>query len=135
MVESVPTVVFTNGCFDLLHIGHVRYLNTAKFHGDYLIVGLNSDQSFRLCKGRNPIFPEQHRYEMLAALRSVDEVRIFDEPTPLALIAEIQPDVLVKGPDYRPEDIVGREYAKKTLCLEVGTQIRTSDIIEQIRQS
>ena len=134
MVESVPTVVFTNGCFDLLHIGHVRYLNTAKMHGDWLIVGLNSDHSFRIHKKRNPIFPEQHRYEMLMALKSVDEVRIFEEPTPLLLIEEIRPDVLVKGPDYRPEDIVGREYAKKTMCLEVGTQIRTSDIIEQIRQ-
>ena len=129
------TVVFTNGCFDLLHVGHVRYLAAAKLHGDWLIVGLNSDESFRVCKKRNPINCEQWRYEMLMALGCVDEVRIFDEDTPVDLIAEISPDVLVKGPDYTPSEVLGREHAEKTICLEVGAQIHTSDLIEKIRKS
>ena len=129
-----PKVVFTNGCFDILHVGHIRYLAAASLHGDWLIVGLNSDESFRRHKGRNPINPEHWRYEQLMALKSVDEVRIFEEDTPEFLIQEIEPDVLVKGHDYKPEEVVGREYAKKTLCLQVGTQIHTSDLIEKIKQ-
>ena len=127
-------VVFTNGCFDLLHVGHIRYLAAAKLHGDWLIVGLNSDESFRRHKGRDPINPEQWRYEVLLALGCVDEVRIFEDDTPEFLIQEIQPDVLVKGHDYKTEEVVGREYAKKTLCLQVGDQIHTSDILAKIRQ-
>ena len=127
-------VVFTNGCFDLLHVGHIRLLAAAKLYGDRLIVGLNSDQSFRLNKGRNPINREEWRYEMLIALECVDEVCIFNEETPVALIAEISPDVLVKGPDYTPSEVLGREHAKKTVCLDVGAQIHTSDLIEKIRQ-
>jgi D-beta-D-heptose 7-phosphate kinase/D-beta-D-heptose 1-phosphate adenosyltransferase len=127
-------VVFTNGCFDILHVGHVRFLGFAKAQGDYLIVGLNSDESFRRHKDREPINSEQDRYEVLAALRCVDEVRIFDEDTPLHMIAEISPDFLVKGCDYEPEDVVGREYAGKVLCLGVGTTVRTTSIIEKIRQ-
>lgn len=127
-------VVFTNGCFDILHVGHIRYLAAAKLHGDWLIVGLNSDESFRRHKGRNPFNPEQWRYEMLMALGCVDEVRIFEEDTPEDLIAELRPDVLVKGHDYKPEEVLGRQYAKKTLCLAVGAQVHTSDLIEKIRQ-
>jgi D-beta-D-heptose 7-phosphate kinase/D-beta-D-heptose 1-phosphate adenosyltransferase len=127
-------VVFTNGCFDLLHVGHIRYLAAANALGDRLIVGLNSDESFRRHKGRNPINCEQWRYEMLMALKCVDEVRIFDADTPVDLIAEISPDVLVKGPDYSPSEVLGREYAKKTICLDVGAQIHTSDLIEKIRE-
>ena len=126
-------VVFTNGCFDLLHVGHIRLLAAAKQHGDWLIVGLNSDASFRRHKGRNPINREAWRYEMLMALECVDEVRVFYEDTPERLLSEIKPDVLVKGPDYTPDEVLGREYAKKTVCLEVGTQIHTSDLIEKIR--
>ena len=127
-------VVFTNGCFDILHVGHVRLLAAAKLHGDWLIVGLNSDESFRRHKGRDPINFEGHRYEVLMALQSVDEVRIFDEDTPLETIAVIRPDFLIKGCDYEPEDVVGREYATAVLCLGVGTTIRTTSIIEKIRQ-
>lgn len=127
-------VVFTNGCFDLLHVGHIRYLAAAKLYGDRLIVGLNSDESFRRHKNRNPINCEQWRYEMLMALASVDEVRIFEEDTPERLLSEIKPDVLVKGPDYAPHEVLGREYAKKTVCLEVGVHIHTSDLIEKLRQ-
>ncbi len=126
-------VVFTNGCFDILHVGHIRYLAAAKRHGDWLIVGLNSDDSFRINKKRHPINCEQWRYEMLMALGCVDEVRIFDEETPETLLSEIQPDILVKGPDYKPENVIGREHAKKVLCLSVGAQIHTSDLIEKIR--
>ncbi len=134
-MDEVKVVVFTNGCFDLLHVGHIRYLAAARLHGDWLIVGLNSDESFRRHKGRNPINCEQWRYEMLMALGCVDEVRIFDEDTPERLLSEIEPNILVKGADYKPEDVLGREHAKKVLCLEVGAQVHTSDLIEKIKQS
>jgi len=102
-------VVFTNGCFDLLHPGHVRLLRLAADMGDYLIVGVNSDASVRRLKGSNrPINPAEARAEVLSALEAVDSVVVFDEDTPLELINAIRPDVLVKGGDYRPEQIVGR---------------------------
>ncbi len=128
-------VVFTNGCFDLLHVGHIRYLAAAKLYGDRLIVGLNSDESFRRHKKRNPINREAWRYEMLMALECVDEVRVFYEDTPERLLSEIKPDVLVKGPDYSPHEVLGREHAKKTICLDVGAQIHTSELIEKITAS
>jgi D-beta-D-heptose 7-phosphate kinase/D-beta-D-heptose 1-phosphate adenosyltransferase len=107
--QAGQTVVFTNGCFDLLHLGHVRLLRQAAALGDYLVVGLNSDASVRRLKGpTRPLNPEDARAEVLAALECVDAVTVFDEDTPLALIASILPDVLVKGGDYRPEQVVGR---------------------------
>ncbi len=103
------TVVFTNGCFDLLHPGHVRLLRQAADLGDYLVVGLNSDASVRRLKGPSrPINPAEARTEILSALESVDAVSIFDEDTPIELISAIRPDVLVKGGDYEPNDVVGR---------------------------
>ncbi len=103
-------VVFTNGCFDLLHPGHVRLLEQARALGDALVVGLNSDRSVRELKGdARPLVPEAGRAEVLAALETVDAVTIFDEPTPRELIAALEPDVLVKGGDWRPDEIVGRE--------------------------
>ena len=103
-------VVFTNGVFDLLHPGHVRYLSDARALGDALIVGVNSDRSVRTNKGPGrPITPEVERAELLASLRSVDAVTVFDEDTPHALITAVQPDVLVKGADWGPDNIVGRE--------------------------
>jgi D-beta-D-heptose 7-phosphate kinase/D-beta-D-heptose 1-phosphate adenosyltransferase len=103
------TVVFTNGCFDLLHVGHARLLRQAAALGDYLVVGLNSDASVRRLKGDSrPINPEDDRAELLAALDCVDAVTLFAEETPLALIEALRPDVLVKGGDYRPEEVVGR---------------------------
>ena len=102
-------IVFTNGCFDLLHVGHVRLLRQAAALGDYLVVGLNSDASVRRLKGdARPILPAEARAELLAALECVDAVAVVEEDTPLALIEAIRPDVLVKGGDYRPEDVVGR---------------------------
>ncbi|MEK7728411.1 MAG: D-glycero-beta-D-manno-heptose 1-phosphate adenylyltransferase [candidate division KSB1 bacterium] len=103
-------VVFTNGCFDILHRGHVEYLEQARAHGDLLIVGLNSDDSVRRLKGEGrPIVSQEDRATILAALRCVDFVVYFEEDTPANLIAHLQPDVLVKGADYQINEIVGRE--------------------------
>lgn len=102
------TVVFTNGCFDILHVGHIRYLAGAKQKGDILIVGLNSDASVKKIKGKDrPINTQQDRAEVLAAIESVDFVTIFCESTPLNLIKAIKPDVLVKGGDWQKDKIVG----------------------------
>ena len=103
-------VVFTNGCFDLLHVGHVRYLQAARALGDFLVVGLNDDASVRrLSKGPGrPLTPQAERAEILAALACVDAVVIFSQDTPLELILTLRPDILVKGGDYTPENIVGR---------------------------
>lgn len=115
-------VVFTNGCFDLLHIGHIKLLKKAKSLGDILIVGLNSDSSIKKLNrepsrrdkdGRRPILPQNDRAEILAGLESVDYVCLFNEQTPLKLIRSILPDVLVKGADYKMTQIVGREEVLK----------------------
>ena len=107
-------IVFTNGCFDLLHPGHVRYLRAARRLGNRLVVGLNSDASVRrLGKDpRRPIVPQAARAEVIAALEMVDAVTIFDEDTPLELIRVVQPDVLVKGGDWQPAQIVGRDVVQ-----------------------
>lgn len=106
-------VVFTNGCFDLLHVGHVRMLKSAAGEGDFLVVGLNSDAGVKRLKGdHRPLNGEDARAEVLAALECVDAVSVFDEDTPLELIAAVRPDVLVKGADYRPEEVVGREFVE-----------------------
>src|SRR5580693_4517089 len=108
-VRGSRRVVFTNGCFDLLHPGHVRLLEQARSLGDVLVVGLNSDASVRRAKGDlRPLIPEQERAEVLAALAAVDFVVIFGEPTPRELIARLLPDVLVKGADWGANEIVGR---------------------------
>src|SRR4030043_1542847 len=103
-------IIFTNGCFDLLHIGHVRYLEEAKALGDVLVVGVNSDTSVRELKGpKRPILPEEERAEILSGLGGVDYVTLFDEIDPLKLITSVRPDVLVKGGDWAKEQIVGEE--------------------------
>jgi rfaE bifunctional protein nucleotidyltransferase chain/domain len=118
--------VFTNGCFDILHRGHVEYLQKAKTFGDRLVVGLNSDASVQRLKGKSrPIQDQQSRKIILEALRCVDEVIIFDEDTPYELIKKIQPDVLVKGADYKPEDIVGYDIVKGK-----GGEVRTVEFVE-----
>jgi D-beta-D-heptose 7-phosphate kinase/D-beta-D-heptose 1-phosphate adenosyltransferase len=131
-------VVFTNGCFDLLHLGHVRFLQQAKALGDVLIVALNSDASVRALKGPDrPIFTERERAEMLAALAAVDSVTVFDDLTPRALIADLLPDVLVKGGDWRPEEIVGREEVEaaggRVLSLPYHEGYSTTHLIHRIR--
>ncbi len=107
-------VVFTNGCFDLLHRGHVEYLDRARRLGDALVVGLNTDESVRRLKGRGrPYVPQADRAVVLAGLASVDAVTLFGEDTPRELIAALLPDLLVKGGDYRAEDVVGREEVER----------------------
>jgi D-beta-D-heptose 7-phosphate kinase/D-beta-D-heptose 1-phosphate adenosyltransferase len=109
--KSNKKIVFTNGCFDLLHIGHVTYLEEAKKLGDILIVGINTDASVRVLKGpTRPIQNENDRSEILAALKAVDHTILFSEDTPLNLIKKIKPDVLVKGGDWKIEQIVGSDF-------------------------
>jgi D-beta-D-heptose 7-phosphate kinase/D-beta-D-heptose 1-phosphate adenosyltransferase len=132
-------VVFTNGCFDLLHSGHVRYLREARSLGDLLMVALNSDASVRGLKGEGrPILNQNERAEILAALEVVDYVTIFDEGTPLELIARLLPDVLVKGGDWAIETIVGRKEVEaaggRVLSLPYRQGSSTSEIIERIRR-
>lgn len=104
-------IVFTNGCFDILHPGHIHLLTTAKQYGDILVVGLNSDTSVKMLKGESrPVLDEDARAVILASLEVVDYVVVFSEETPLELIREINPDILVKGGDYRIEEIVGSKY-------------------------
>jgi rfaE bifunctional protein nucleotidyltransferase chain/domain len=106
-------IVFTNGCFDLLHPGHIHQLREAKAQGDFLVVGLNSDESVRRLKGdARPLLPEDMRREMLEAIRYVDAVAIFNEDTPEMLIHEVRPDVLVKGAEYEESAIVGAEFVQ-----------------------
>ena len=121
-------IVFTNGCFDILHIGHVRYLEEAKGLGDILILALNSDASVRSIKGPlRPVVPQDERAYIMASLEVVDYVTIFDEETPLTLIEEIAPDILVKGGDWTPDTVVGKE----TVAQRGGRVV----IIPQIRES
>ena len=131
-------LVFTNGCFDILHVGHVRYLQRARELGDALLVAINSDRSVRELKGAGrPIMNEQERAEILAALSAVDYVTIFDDISPRALIAEVLPDVLVKGGDYKPDEIHGREEVEaaggRVLSLPFIEGASTSSVIERIK--
>ncbi|MCX5916559.1 MAG: D-glycero-beta-D-manno-heptose 1-phosphate adenylyltransferase, partial [Deltaproteobacteria bacterium] len=107
-------VVFTNGCFDILHVGHIRYLRKAKSLGDILVVGLNTDRSVRKIKGeKRPIVPQKDRAEVLAALEFVDYVVLFDEPDPFSLIEKVRPTILAKGADWPKDKIIGRDVVEK----------------------
>ena len=107
-------IVFTNGCFDILHVGHIRYLRKARKMGDLLIVGMNTDRSVRMIKGeKRPIVSEKERAEVLAALEIVDYVVLFDELDPLRLITALKPNILVKGADWSKDEIVGRDVVEK----------------------
>ena len=130
-------IVFTNGCFDLLHIGHVRYLEKAKALGDVLVVGINSDSSVQKLKGRRrPILLEQERAEILSGLGCVDYVALFDEIDPLKLITSLKPDVLVKGGDWTKEQTVGKEVVERSggevVILPFVKGASTSTLIETI---
>jgi rfaE bifunctional protein nucleotidyltransferase chain/domain len=132
-------VVFTNGCFDLLHPGHIKSLEQARALGDALIVGLNSDASVRELKGDGrPLLPERERAEILAALECVDAVVIFDAPTPREVIARLLPDVLVKGGDWPGDQIVGREEVEaaggRVVSIPVVPGYSTTDILRKIRE-
>jgi len=126
-------VVFTNGCFDIIHAGHVRYLREARSLGDVLVIGLNSDASVSRLKPGRPVNTGADRAEVLAALESVDFVTIFDEDTPYELIASLRPDVLVKGGDWKKEDIVGSDMVDDTRSLPFHEGRSTSTLIERIR--
>ena len=131
-------MVFTNGVFDLLHPGHVRYLRQARALGDVLVIAVNADASVRRNKGpERPITPEQERAEVLAALDFVDAVTIFDEDTPLAIITAVQPDVLVKGADWAHDAIVGRDVVEarggRVVRVTIEQGHSTTNIVERIR--
>ena len=131
-------IVFTNGVFDLLHPGHLRYLQAARRHGDLLIVGLNSDASVRRNKGpERPINPEAERAEVLAALDCVDAVSIFDDDTPADIIHRVQPDILVKGADWPADQIVGRDTVEarggKVILEPVERGYSTTAIVKRIQ--
>ena len=133
-------VVFTNGCFDILHAGHVNLLEEARLLGDVLVVGLNRDDSVRALKGPSrPINPDWQRAEVLAALAAVDYVVLFAEPDPLALITRLQPYMVVKGGDWVPEQIVGREVVEavggRALSLPLRYGASTTDVIERVLRS
>jgi rfaE bifunctional protein nucleotidyltransferase chain/domain len=152
-------IAFTNGCFDILHVGHVRYLAEARKLGDLLILALNSDASVRVIKGeKRPLVPEQERAEVIAALASVDYVTLFDEPTPLKLIEYLRPDCLVKGGDWKEEAVAGsgadrswggkvdrllsmsndanavRSWGGKVVFVPLVEGASTTNIVEKIRQ-
>ena len=140
LAEAGQKLVFTNGCFDLLHPGHLRYLAEARTWGDFLLVGLNSDRSVQVLKGpARPILAEAVRAEMLAGLAAVDAVTVFDQETPLELITLLEPDVLVKGGDWPPDRMVGagvvsrRGGLVKSLALAEG--FSTTGLIELIRMN
>jgi rfaE bifunctional protein nucleotidyltransferase chain/domain len=121
-------LVFTNGCFDILHVGHVRILNQARNSGDVLVVGINSDSSVRKIKGNlRPVIPEEERGEVLAALASVDYVFIFADPTPQRIIDAIVPDVLVKGADWGVSDIIGHDTV-----LNAGGTVQNLPLVEGV---
>jgi D-glycero-beta-D-manno-heptose 1-phosphate adenylyltransferase len=130
-------VVFTNGCFDILHAGHVRYLSKARSYGDILVIGLNSDQSVKMIKGeKRPIISELQRAEVLEGLWCVDYVTLFHEPDPLRLIEKLMPDVLVKGEDWPEDKIIGAEVVcgngGEVIRVRLVPEISTSDIIQKI---
>ncbi|WP_462294164.1 D-glycero-beta-D-manno-heptose-7-phosphate kinase [Acidaminococcus intestini] len=131
--QAGETVVFTNGCFDILHAGHVQYLQQAAQLGNHLIIGVNTDDSVRRLKGQTrPFNHETDRARLLASLRDVDAVALFGEDTPTELIKKIRPDVLVKGGDYKKEEVAGREYARTVEILPFKEGYSTTGLVEKI---
>jgi D-beta-D-heptose 7-phosphate kinase/D-beta-D-heptose 1-phosphate adenosyltransferase len=137
--QEGKTIVFTNGCFDILHVGHVRYLREAKKLGDVLVLALNSDASVRAIKGeKRPLVPEDERADVLAALECIDFIVIFPETTPGELIEYLEPHVLVKGGDWREEAIAGADFVKgaggRVVTIPLTEGRSTTNIVEKIRQ-
>ena len=133
------TIVFTNGCFDILHVGHVQYLQEARKMGDLLILGMNSDASVRAIKGeKRPLVPQAERAEVIASLTTVDYVTLFDETTPLRLIEYLQPDCLVKGGDWKEASVVGGELVRawggKVIIIPLTKGASTTNLVEKILQ-
>jgi rfaE bifunctional protein nucleotidyltransferase chain/domain len=136
--QAGQTIVFTNGCFDILHVGHVRYLREAKKLGNVLVLALNSDASVRAIKGeKRPLVPEDERADIMAALESIDYVILFDDPTPQGLIEYLQPDILVKGGDWAEEAIAGADFVKtaggRVVTIPLTEGRSTTNIVEKIR--
>ena len=134
--NSDKKIVFTNGCFDILHKGHVSYLNTAKSFGDVLILGLNSDNSVKRLKGESrPINTQEDRAYILSALECIDYVVIFDEDTPYELISKIKPNVLVKGGDYKGKEVVGQDIADELKLVDFIEGRSTTRTIKRIQKN
>lgn len=132
-------IVFTNGCFDILHLGHITLLEKAKSLGDYLVVALNSDSSVHRLKGKNrPLIPCRERTKVIAALSAVDYVTTFSQPTPARLIKKLKPDILVKGGDYHPSQIVGKEdienWGGKVVVIPLLKGYSTTELVKKICQ-
>ena len=132
-------IVFTNGCFDILHVGHTRYLGEARKLGDVLVLALNSDSSVKTIKGeKRPLVPEAERAEVLASLRSVDYVTLFDEETPLRLIEFLRPDIIVKGGDWDEKNVVGRDsvgkWGGRVAIIPEVKGASTTGIVDRIRK-
>jgi rfaE bifunctional protein nucleotidyltransferase chain/domain len=135
LAKEGKRIVFTNGCFDILHQGHVLYLEAARAKGDCLIVGVNTDSSVRRIKGeKKPIVPQEGRMIVLAALEAVDYVVPFDEPDPLALISYLRPHILVKGGDWDAREVVGKDVVEQTIIVPYVEGHSTTGIIETILQ-
>jgi len=126
-------IVFTNGCFDIIHSGHIKVFKKCRELGDVVIVGLNSDSSIRQLKGeKRPVNSLRDRVEVLSAISYVDYIIVFNELTPYNLIKELKPDFLVKGGDYKVKDVVGKEFAKKVVIVSLLKNHSTTNIIEKI---
>lgn len=131
--ENGKKIVFTNGCFDLLHLGHVKLFQKAKSYGDFLVVAINSDASLKRLKGpKRPLVKQDDRASVLAALSCIDFVTVFGEDTPAEIIKELKPDILVKGGDYNINEIVGREHVKKVIRFPIVKGRSTTDLINKI---
>ncbi|MFO8052770.1 MAG: D-glycero-beta-D-manno-heptose 1-phosphate adenylyltransferase [Candidatus Omnitrophota bacterium] len=128
-------IVFTNGCFDLIHPGHIEILKKAKASGDILIVGLNSDKSVKINKGKKrPLLNQKARATILSAIEYVDYIIIFDQKTPYDLIKKLRPDILVKGQDWLKNQVVGRKIAKKVVQVKLANGYSTTNIINKIKK-
>lgn len=126
--------VFTNGCFDILHVGHTRLFEFAKSLGDYLIVGINSDRSIRTLKGKDrPIIYQEHRKEILQSIRWVDEVIIFHDLNPYTLIKYLEPDILVKGEDWKKRDVIGANLVKEVKFFPQQQGVSSTNIVNKIK--
>jgi len=132
--KNLLKIVFTNGCFDLIHAGHIRYLRQAKGLGDRLIVAINSDNSVRRLKKNRPIINEDQRVEVLEAFWFVDYVTLFDEDTPYELIKYLRPHILVKGGDWKIEEIIGSDLVDETYSIKYHDGLSTSAIIDKIKK-
>ena len=137
--DNKKTIVFTNGCFDILHIGHIRYLDKASSFGDKLIIGINSNKSVKIIKNsQRPIIDEKERAEIISALEMIDHVVIFDEPTCSSLLRTLKPDIYVKGGDYTPDTLpewpVVQEYGGQVEFVDLIEGKSTTDIINKIKE-